>query len=418
MAHVQKRCAARSCRRAVPPGTKVCPACRSRRFRHVARYRDPDGIERSQSFDRKIDAERHLTDQEGRKARNTWTDPDLGREVLASFWERWRTRAEAAGRPSQRTLIAYDELWRLYLGPALGTRTLASITRGDVEELVGHVGQRSPWRATDVLKVLRMLLNRAMAEDRIGRNPAARVAAPRIAQGEPWVLSPEEVERLADEAGERWRAFVLLAAYSSLRWSELIALRVDRLELPRRRLRVEEKITEHGRLIRGEPKTRHSRRAVSIPEFVALELAEHIWKHPPGPDGLVLTGPEGGPIRRPHFSRLVWKRTTRAAGLDGFPFKNLRHTGASLAIAAGANPLLVAARLGHTSTRMVERHYVSLFEGLDREIGDKLGVMREQRETESRRLRPAASQSLAGPMRDQDGASVLPMPSRNDETSR
>ena len=40
----------------------------------------------------------------------------------------------------------------------------------------------------------------------------------------------------------------------------------------------------------------------------------------------------------------------KAAGLEGFPFRNLRHTGASLAIAAGANPLLVAARLGGTST--------------------------------------------------------------------
>ncbi len=105
-------------------------------------------------------------------------------------------------------------------------------------------------------------INVAVDEERIARNPAARVPASRIEQAEPWVLTPDEVERVADEVGERWRALVLLAAYSSLRWSELVALRVSRLDLIRRRLRVEEKIVEHGRLIAGEPKTRQSRRSV------------------------------------------------------------------------------------------------------------------------------------------------------------
>jgi integrase len=136
----------------------------------------------------------------------------------------------------------------------------------------------------------------------------------------------------------------------------------------------------------------------SIPEFVAFELAEHLRANPAGPDGLVFTAAEGGRICRPHFTRRLWKRATKRAGLEGFPFKNLRHTGASLAIAAGANPLLVAARLGHTSTRMVEKHYVALFEGLDREIGDRLGVMREQRAAEAERLRPA------GYLRDRAGS--------------
>jgi integrase len=147
----------------------------------------------------------------------------------------------------------------------------------------------------------------------------------------------------------------------------------------RNRIRVEEKITEHGHLIPGEPKTRQSRRAVSIPRFIAQDLSEHLRKYPAGAERLVFTASEGGPVRRPAFGRLVWRPAARRGGLEGFPFKNLRHTGASLAIAAGANSLLVAARLGHTSTRMVERHYVSLFEGLDAEIGKQLGTMRKRR---------------------------------------
>jgi integrase len=349
---------------------------------------------------RKVDAERFLAEQESRKARALWLDPALGQETLSSFWTRWLNRAEAAGRPSERTLASYREIWRLYLEPRLGAYPLASIRRTDVQGLVAKVAERSAWRATDALKLLRMLLNQAFDEGIIGRNPAARVSAPKIHSEEPWVLNPDEVERIADNVGERWRALVLTAAYSSLRWSELIALRVDRLDLPRRRIRVEEKLTEYGSLMPGEPKTRQSRRAVSIPEGVAIELGEHIRRFPPGGDGLVFTAPEGGPIRRHNFRNRVWVLAMRAAGLEGFPFKNLRHTGASLAIAAGANPLLVAARLGHTSTRMVEKHYVSLFEGLDREIGERLGEMRTHPREVSRRLRPEVPSAARTPPQD------------------
>ena len=112
---------------------------------------------------------------------------------------------------------------------------------------------------------------------------------PTLHKEEPWVLTPQEVERLADEVGERWRGFVLLAAYGSLRWSELVAVRVGRIDFPRRRIRVEEKITEHGTLFPGEPKTWKSRRSVSLPEFVIFELAAHVGRYPPDEDGLVFT---------------------------------------------------------------------------------------------------------------------------------
>jgi hypothetical protein len=56
-----------------------------------------------------------------------------------------------AGRPSQRTIAAYREIWRLYLEPRLGAYQLASIARGDVQNLVAEVAERSAWRATDAL---------------------------------------------------------------------------------------------------------------------------------------------------------------------------------------------------------------------------------------------------------------------------
>jgi integrase len=144
-------------------------------------------------------------------------------------------------------------------------------------------------------------------------------------------------------------------------------------------IRVEEKITESGHLIPGEPKTERSRRAVTLPHGVTLELAEHIRRYPPSEDGLVFTAEQGGVIRRPAFGQLVWRPAVLRAGLEVFRFGQLRHTGATLALEAGANPVLVAFRLGHTSTRMLEQHYAGRLDRADRELARTLDAAAQMR---------------------------------------
>jgi peptide-methionine (R)-S-oxide reductase len=136
MAHVQRRCGNRSCRRVVLAGARVCSACGSRDSTWVARYRGSDRRERTQAFARKVDAERFLNDQEGRKHRGEWTDPDAGREPLGSFFGCWRADAVAVGEPAPSTLSKYDGIRRLYIAPRLGRVALAAITRDDVRTLV------------------------------------------------------------------------------------------------------------------------------------------------------------------------------------------------------------------------------------------------------------------------------------------
>jgi integrase len=211
------------------------------------------------------------------------------------------------GRLSERTLVSYDEIWRLYLEPELGRRPLNTITRENVGDVLATAP--SPVRERDVHKVLRMILGRAVKAGKIATNPASGVELPEIEHREPWTLTADELERLVDVMPDRYRAFVIVAVYSALRWSELVALRVARLDLIRNRIRVEEKITESGRLIAGTPKTERSRRAVTIPEFVTFELAEHLRRYPT--DDLVFTAAKGGPIRRRRSTVSSGRRRSR-----------------------------------------------------------------------------------------------------------
>lgn len=334
--------------------------------RWQARWRDPGHHQRVKTFRLKADAERFLVSVEDSMHRGAYHDPNAGRETFAAFWTTERERARRTGRLSERTLIAYDEVVRLYLA-RLSDHPLSSITRADVEDIV-----RSRARAADIHKVLRAILGRAVKAGKIATNPAAGVDVQKVEHREPRTLSGDELDLLVHAMPDRYRALVLVAAYSSLRWSELVALRVDRLDLVRDVIRVEEKIVESGRLIPGAPKTERSRRAVTLPHTITLEIAEHLRRYPPGESGLVFTAEQGGVIRRPAFHRLVWKPALSRAGLEGFRFGQLRHTGATLALEAGANPVLVAFRLGHTSTRMLEQHYAGRLDRADRELARAL----------------------------------------------
>lgn len=54
---------------------------------YEARWRDPDGRERSRSFDRKLDAQRFLATVEADKLRGSYIDPNAGKVTLQAFAE-------------------------------------------------------------------------------------------------------------------------------------------------------------------------------------------------------------------------------------------------------------------------------------------------------------------------------------------
>jgi integrase len=141
---------------------------------------------------------------------------------------------------------------------------------------------------------------------------------------------------------------------------------------------VAEQVTEiDGRFTWGPPKTEAGRRTVTLPAVAAAALAEHLATYSqPGPDGLVFTSTEDGLLRRSNFNRRVWRPATRAAGLVGLRFHNLRHTSATLSIAAGASTRELMARMGHSSSAAALR-YPHVMAGRDAAIAAALDELIE-----------------------------------------
>jgi integrase len=332
-----------------------------------AHYRTPDGGQRNKTFSRKIDAERFLTMVESAKLRGSFSDPALARLTTGEWSARWLA-GQAHLKPSTRE--RYAGILREHVDPKWGKVRLADVRHVDVQVWVSELAERrSASTARKAHRVLSLVLALAVRDNRLARNPAEGVSLPREVLQDRRYLSHGEVRQLA-AAADAHGLLVTFLAYTGLRFGEAAALRVARLDLLRRRVEVVESVTAvNGTLVWGTPKG-HSRRWVSLPAFVADQLAAHVAEKSAG--DLVFESSQGGVLRASNFRRDVFEPAVRALGLDGLVPHGLRHTAASLAIASGADVKVVQEMLGHKSATMTLDLYGHLFESRLDEVASRL----------------------------------------------
>lgn len=353
--------------------------------RHVgwdARWRDPTGAQKKKTFRRRSDAERFLTSIEHARLTGTYLDPAAGRITIANWAPEWMA-LQTHLKPSTRA--RYDGIVARHLVPWWGTRRLHDITPGQVAAWVSHLTGSGLAAGTVryTHRVLSLMLDWAVRDNRIARNPATGVALPRVTPATKRFLTHQQVNGLANAAGD-YRLLILLLAYTGLRWGELAALRVSDLDLDTRRLSINRSVSEvRGKLEWGTPKS-HARRSVALPPFLAEALADHIRTLHSG-DPLFTTR-TGTVLRNLNFRRDVFDAAAEEAGLAGLTPHELRHTAASLAIAAGANVKAVQRMLGHASASMTLDVYSGLFEDDLDTVAQGLDTARRNAGTKSRPL--------------------------------
>jgi integrase len=334
-----------------------------------ARYRDPSGREHERRFDRKVDARRWLDEQTTQHVTGTYVDPTLGRVTVGDWSDRWLA---SKGNLKASTRGRYAGILTTHVKPSWGHVRLADVTHEGVQAWVSRltVAGLSPASVVKTHRVLSMVLAYAVRSRRLASNLADGVSLPRITRAEKRYLRPEQVAELADAAGPG-RVAVLVLAYTGLRWGELAALRVSRVDLLRRRIHVAESVTEvvDGRLDWGLPKN-HERRWVPVPRFLVDDLAELVTGK--APDKLVFTTRHGAVLRVRGARRSWFDRAAVLADVPGLTPHELRHTAASLAVSAGANVKAVQAMLGHAKASMTLDVYADLFDDDLEAVADRL----------------------------------------------
>lgn len=306
------------------------------------RYRVKVAGHPTRAFARKVDAvawERHL------HASHPLAESDtVG--ALVDLWLSGKAGISAGGYEECRR--AADRVkWRW------GAHTADMIGRAELQAWIAGLevvrqGKDEPSPASQSTKAkaaqciagaLRIAVERGM----VRVNPAEELAVGKTATRKVRFLLPGELAALAEASV--WPSLIWLLGTGGFRVSEALALTVGNVDVGRRRVRVEESKNGEGRDV-----------PIALPVLQMLDL-----DRPRGE--LLMVHPQGSVTNRRTVRNNVVLPAARRAKLGAVTTHDLRHTTASLAIAAGADVKMVQLMLGHKSASMTLDLYGHLWAG-------------------------------------------------------
>lgn len=310
--------------------------------------------------------------------------------ILNNYLDRW---LETAARPrvTERTHVGYKRLLDCHVKPELGLRKLSEVRPLHIQKLYTDMQERglSARTVRYLHAVLSSALKQAVRWGMLPRNPAEWVELPKQTRKEMHALSPDEAARFLKAATEdRWGVLFAFALATGMRPEEYLGLQWKDVDLEGGAVTVRRALiwrAKGGGWYFGEPKTARSRRLIPLPATTLRALAEHRRKQAEGrlkagpsyqQHDLVFATPTGGPLM-PHNLKCRHFRPIleRAKLPQSFRLYDLRHSCATLLLAAGEHPKVVSERLGHASVTLTLDTYSHVLPTMQEAASQKLEKM-------------------------------------------
>lgn len=296
-----------------------------------------------------------------------WTGSD--RDPVEVFASRWLESVPVTVRAN--TAAGYrDKLRHL-------TDRVGSVPLGKVDApMLNGVYRRllddglSPRSVHHVHTVTRRMLQDAVRWGLLNRNPADMAQPPRVPKRELRVWDTVEVRRFLEHTSGDWLAAMWRVAFTTgMRRSELVPLQWPDIDGDVIRVR-RGAVYVRGRVVIDEPKTRASRRSVRIDPVTVAMIRRHRQDQL---ERLVAAGArsdwlwarDNGRMVSPDWVSRRFRRLAMDAGLHPIPFRDIRHTYATLALRAGVHPKVVSERLGHATVAITLDTYSDSVPSLD-----------------------------------------------------
>jgi integrase len=323
-----------------------------------ARYRDEGGQERTQHFDRRVDAQFWLDQITTSVIIGTYADPKAGQITFAAFFGEWSARQVWA----PGTVVAMALAAR---SVPFSDKPMRQIRRSDVElwvksmDAAGLAPGTIKTRYVNVRSVFR-----AAVKDRvIGTDPTDTVRLPRRRRADAAMAipTPEDVGLLMTVADTEVRTFIALCAFAGLRLGEAAGVQLGDVDFIRKSLQVTRQVQRAPGatiVIRG-PKY-GSERVVHLADGLIDLIAQHVADVGTAGDEQWLFSQGNGPVHQNSIG-YWWRKTLNAAGLSGIKLHDLRHFYASGLIAAGCDVVTVQRSLGHAKATTTLNTYAHLW---------------------------------------------------------
>lgn len=339
---------------------------------------------------------------------------NLGLPAEAAGWtvhmyvDHWLNHvAKPKLRPT--TFVRYRSLLQRYVVPLVGKRKLAALSPADVRLMLTRIAaSRTPGRKGQAEEqrpavsartvqqahaVLRAVLSAAVREELIGRNVAklVQVATPEPDEIRPW--SDTEARAFLQASREhRMHALFVVALGLGLRRGELLGLRWADVDLRAGQLRVAQTLqrVRGAGVVYGPPKSRRSRRTLTMPALVVLALTEHRERQAQDREaaaaewvetGLVFTTATGRHVEPRNLST-AFSRLLARSGVRPIRFHDLRHTCATLLLARGVSPRVVMDVLGHSQIAVTMNVYGHVIPAMQQSAADEINAALAHEEAE------------------------------------
>ena len=331
------------------------------------------GREESHVFPTRREADDERVKLEARKLGGTAIDARRSRQSFEAVAEAWL----AAGVAKRASSIERDKaILTHHLYPTLGTRSLGSITRADIQALV------DAWTTTQAASTvgrqyscLRAVFGYAEAAELMTKpSPCGRwIRLPSVQRVERPELKAEDFERLAEALGPDEAPMMWLGATLGLRWAEVAGLTLSRFDAKGKTITVDRQLSRQRVL--EPPKSARGHRTIDCPAWLVKELSALVRRYRlTDPEDLLFVTKEGMALDYSRWRSRVWVPACQAAGLPGLVFHDLRSIAATAHVAERVPVSVTQARLGHSSSRMTLDVYARATSADGRQAAEAVGA--------------------------------------------
>jgi integrase len=313
---------------------------------------------------------------------------DLGRDLegakvtLNEYLDRW---LETAVRPRVRTKTFqdYQGMLHRYVRPVLGERVLAALRPLDLQTVYQQMteGRLSARTVRYAHVLMKCAMQQAVRWRLLLENPADGLKVPQQVRNEMRSLAVEQARALLKALeGTNYGPLVAVALTTGMRPSEYLGLKWQDIDWARQTVSVVRSIRRlNGKWCFSDTKRSRSRRPIKLQSGIVALLRDLQTKtsaqdfYPEARD-LIFRTPAGQPINADSLAK-HFRSMLDLAGVPRLRLYDLRHSAATLALAAGVSPKVVSEQLGHASTAFTLDTYAHVLPHMQDEAAARVEAM-------------------------------------------
>lgn len=291
--------------------------------------------------------------------------------TFQSFWELYRN--DMSQRLRENTVRSKDYIVELKILPYFGEKKIADITAADIRHWQNRIMKHgyAPTYLKTINNQLSAIFNYAVKYYDLPRNPCTQAGGMGKGKAEEMQFwTQEEFEQFVDAIKDKsisYYAFLTMY-WTGVRVGELLALSLSDFDAEKKTLSITKSYQRiNGRDVITEPKTVKGKRVMTLPDFLVMELKEYVEKlyGMMANDRLFM-------VTKSYLEKEMI-RGVKLSGVKKIRLHDLRHSHASLLISKlGAQPKLVADRLGHEKIQTTLATYSHLYPDQARDLADQL----------------------------------------------